>query len=149
MTIIEMEKGYASEIKFLQEITEYEYGLVPFESEEEAAETIRMWVKDFDEVPKTFTGICGAQIMMTLWNTFITPSQEIARQANIEHYDERMKEEHPDWLHFDGYYENGSCLFIDPDDISDMLARNHYDEAHRELIAKALMAYYKTYRQNL
>jgi len=60
-----------------------------------------------------------------------------------------VKAEHPDWLTFDSYYADGSCLFINPDAISEILMRNGYDEAHRELIAKALVAYHKHYLDNI
>ena len=135
----EMKEAFKAELDFLQMITEYESGL-----------SIEGWKNDgYDEFPASFTRIDGPSIVMALWNTFIVPDEETKKAIADEEYDEHFKAEHPDWLAFDNYYPDGSCLFINPDSISDMLQRHNYDSAHRELIIKALAAYNKTYIENL
>ena len=149
MTITEMKEVFAREISYLQELTAYENGLVPFASEEEAAETIRMWAQNMDEVPVAFLRKDGASILVLLWNTFITPDLETARRANRESYIENMKRERPDYLYFDRYYDDGETLMIDPDQLTDELRRLHYDGEHLRVIMDALRAYQKTYSDNL
>lgn len=146
----EMKEAFKAELDFLQMITEYESGLEQLHNMKEAAVNIEGWKNDgYDEFPASFTRIDGPSIVMALWNTFIVPDEETKKAINNEEYDERFKAEHPDWLAFDNYYPDGSCLFINPDSISDMLQQHRYDSAHRELIIKALTAYHKTYMDNL
>lgn len=146
----EMRETFKEELSFLEMLNEYESDIEPIHNMKEAAVNIEGWQRDgYDEFPKSFTRIDGPSIVMALWNTFIAPDEETKKAIRDEEYDEQFKNDHPDWLAFDSYYPNGSCLFINPDAISDLLIRNHYDEAHRELIAKALMAYHKNYQENL
>ena len=146
----EMKETFKAELDFLQMITEYESGLEQLHNMKEAAVSIEGWKNDgYDEFPASFTRIDGPSIVMALWNTFIVPDEETKKAIADEEYDERFKAEHPDWLAFDSYYPDGSCLFINPDSISDMLQQHRYDSAHRELIIKALTAYHKTYMDNL
>lgn len=150
MKYSEMRETFKEELSFLSMITEYESGLEPIHNMKEAAVDIEGWQNDgYDEFPKSFTRIDGPSILMALWNTFIVPDEETKKAISAEEYEDRFKADHPDWLAFDNYYPDGSCLFIDPDSISEMLIQHHYDAAHRELIAKALMAYHKNYQDNL
>ena len=48
----------------------------------------------------------------------------VLQAISAEEYEDQFKADHPDWLAFDNYYPDGSCLFINPDAISDMLIRN-------------------------
>jgi hypothetical protein len=146
----EMKETFKEELSFLSMITEYESGLEQIHNMMEAATNIEGWQNDgYDDFPKSFNRIDGPSILMALWNTFIVPDEETQKAINAEEWEEQTKAEHPDWLAFDSYYPDGSCLFINPDSISDMLLRHNYDEAHRELVAKALMAYHKNYQDNL
>lgn len=146
----EMKETFKEELSFLSMITEYESGLEQIHNMKEAAVNIECWQRDgYDEFPKSFARIDGPSILMALWNTFIVPDEETKKAISAEEYEDRFKADHPDWLAFDNYYPDGSCLFINPDSISEMLIQHHYDAAHRELIAKALMAYHKNYQDNL
>lgn len=146
----EMKETFKDELSFLSMITEYESGLEQIHNMKEAAADIEGWQNDgYDEFPMSFTRIDGPSILMALWNTFIVPDEETKKAISAEEYEDRFKADHPDWLAFDNYYPDGSCLFINPDAISDMLIQHQYDAAHRELIAKALMAYHKNYQDNL
>lgn len=150
MKFSEMKETFKEEMKFLEMITKYETDLEPIHNLKEAQVNIDSWQADgYDEFPASFKRIDGPSILMALWNTFITPDEETKKSIQDEEYEERIKAEHPDWLAFDNYYADGSCLFINPDSISEMLFQYHYDEAHRELIAKALVAYHKNYQDNL
>ena len=150
MKYSEMKETFKEEMDFLSMITEYESGLEPIHNLKEAMVNIEGWQADgYDEFPKSFTRVDGPSILMALWNTFITPDEETKESIRKETWEEQFKADHPDWLAFDNYYPDGSCLFISPDWLSDNLARSGYDESHRELIAKALMAYHKNYQDNL
>lgn len=150
MKYSEMKETFKEELSFLKMITEYEYELEPIHNMKEAAVNIEGWQNDgYDEFPKSFTRIDGPSIVMALWNTFITPDEETKKAIQDEEYDEQFKKDHPDWLAFDNYYPDGSCLFINPESISEMLLRLHYDDAHRDLVTKALTAYHKNYQENL
>jgi len=146
MTTTEISEIFAEEIAFLQDLTAYENGLVPFQNKAEASETISKWLEDGIEVP---CQLQSSSNLMLLWNTFITPDQETARRINRESYIERMKVEHPEWLFFDYYYEDGETLVIDPDQLMSDLKQAHYDIDHRSLIVLALRNYLKTYNENL
>lgn len=150
MKYYEMREVFEKELSFLQMITEYESGLEPLHNLKEAAVDIEGWKNDgYDDFPSSFLTVNGPSILMSLWNTFIVPDEETKKAIKGEERDEQTKAEHPDWLAFDNYYANGSCLFVAPDSISEILLQHHYDEAHRELIAKAIMAYHKSYQDNL
>lgn len=150
MKYSEMKETFKEELEFLKMITEYETGLEQIHNMKEAAVDIEGWQNDgYDEFPKSFARIDGPSILMALWNTFIVPDEETKKAIQAEEWDDQFKADHPDWLAFDSYYPDGSCLFINPDAISEMLIRNQYDAAHLELIAKALMAYHKEYQDNL
>jgi len=150
MKYSEMRETFKAELSFLEMITEYESGLEPIHNMKDAAVNIEGWKNDgWDDFPASFTRIDGPSIVMALWNTFIVPDEETKKAIRHEEYEERFKSEHPDWLAFDNYYPDGSCLFLNPESISDMLQRNKYDEAHRELIIKAITAYHKSYTENI
>jgi len=150
MKYSEMKETFKEELSFLRMITEYESDLEQIHNMKEAAVNIEGWQNDgYDEFPKSFTRIDGPSILMALWNTFIVPDEDTKKAIQSEECEEQFKKDHPDWLAFDSYYPDGSCLFINPDAISEMLVRHNYDAAHRELIAKALMAYHKNYTDNL
>ena len=145
----EMKEMFLEEVTWLEDLTAYERDLVPCSGPEMAKQMIEDWKNDGWDLPEGFLKSNAPALVLALWNEFITPSEEDQKRISQEKYEEDFIRDHPDWMHFDGYYSDGSCLFLDPDAISNMLIRNHYDEEHRELIAKALMAYYKTYQQNL
>lgn len=146
----EMKEVFKEELSFLTSLTEYESGLEQIHNMKEAATDIKGWQScGFDDFPKSFARIDGPSILMALWNTFIVPDEETQKAIKNEEFEEQVKAEHPDWLTFDSYYANGSCLFIDPDAISETLRLKGYDEEHRELVAKALVAYHKHYLENI
>ena len=150
MKYSEMKEAFKEELSFLNMITEYEPDLEPLHNMKEAAVAIEGWQNDgYDEFPKSFTRIDGPSILMALWNTFIAPDEETKKDIQHEEYNEQFKRDHPDWLCFDSYYADGDPLFINPDAISEILSQHRYDTAHRELIAKALVAYHKNYMNNL
>lgn len=114
----------------------------------EALRTMMEWFKDGVEMPDDLT----PEILSYYWNDFLDTKQ--AREAEkiaaeIKAQDDFTRENHPDWLEFPSTYENGSSLWIDPDCFSDDLRKIGYDEKHREIVAKALMAYHKNYQENL
>lgn len=146
----EMRETFKTELSFLEMITEYESGLEPIHNMKEAAVNIEGWQNDgWDDFPSSFTRIDGPSIVMALWNTFIVPDEETKKAIQAEEWDDQFKAEHPDWLAFDSYYADGSSLFINPDSIDELLRQNRYDEAHRNLIVKAIAAYHKNYMENL
>lgn len=146
----EMREMFQEEVTWLEELTAYEQDLEPIKSPFEAIQMIKDWQDEgYDEIPEGFTKQNGFAVLLALWNEFITPNEEAQKRINHERWEEEVKREHPDWMAFDGYYADGSCLFINPDAISQILMTNNYDEAHRELIAKALMAYHKHYQENI
>jgi len=150
MKYSEMKETFQEELNFLKELTEYEYDLEQIHNMKEAMVNIEAWQRDgYDEFPKSFTGVNGPSIVMALWNTFIVPDEETKKAIQNEEYEERFKKEHPDWLAFDNYYSDGSCLFIDPETISFILQQRHYDVEHRELIVKALKAFHQNYMENM
>lgn len=150
MKYYEMREEFQKELNFLQMITEYESDLEPLHNLKEATVDIEGWKNDgYDEFPASFLTVNGPSILMALWNTFIAPDEETQNSIRAEEYDEQFKKDHPECLAFDSYYPDGSCLFINPESISDILLRNNYDEAHRELVVKALKAYYQNYMDNL
>jgi hypothetical protein len=146
MTTAELREAFAEEIDFLQDLTAYEHDLVPFETEKEVAETIHGWMKDGIEFPSKL-GL--GYITMLLWNTFIAPDEETKARIEREEYDQRFKAEHPDWLCFDYYYDNGGFLFIDPEMLDYTLRKDNYDQQHRDIIINALRAYHQSYMDNL
>jgi len=146
----EMKETFKEELNFLKTITEYECDLEQIHNMKEAAIEIKSWQNDgYDDFPKSFTRADGPSIVMALWNTFIVPDDETKKAIHAEEFEDQFKKEHPDCLAFDNYYPDDSCLFIDPDMIYTILRQHHYDEAHCELITKALMAYHKNYQDNL
>ena len=152
MKYYEMREVFQKELNFLQSITEYETDLEPLHNMKEAAVDIEGWKNDgYDDdfFPESFLTANGPSILMSVWNTFITPDEETKKAIADEEYDERFKADHPDWLAFDSYYPSGSTLFIDPESIYDLLRRNNYDEAHRDLIVNAIKAYHQNYMENL
>ena len=151
MKYSEMKDVFKEELTFLGMITEYESDLEQIHNMKEAAVNIEGWQNDgYDEFPKSFTRPDGPSIVMALWNTFIVPDEETKKAIAHEEYMDRFKADHPDWLCFDSYYADGDPLFIDPESLSWVLRNHgHYDDAHCELIAKAVMAYHKNYQENL
>lgn len=149
MKYSEMKETFKEELDFLKMITEWET-VEQIHNLKEAMINIEGWQNDgYDEFPKSFTRADGPSIVMALWNTFIAPDEETKKSIRFEEWEEQTKADHPDWLAFDNYYHDGSCLFIDPEAISFILQQHNYDEAHRELIVKALTAYHKNYQDNL
>ena len=150
MKYSEMKEVFQKELSFLESITEYESGLEQIYNLKDAMTNIAGWQADgYDEFPESFTTVNGPSILMSLWNTFIVPDEETKKAIQNEEYDEQFKADHPDWLAFDSYYPDGSCLFIDPESIDNLLLGHRYDEAHRNLIVKALKEYHKNYMENL
>lgn len=150
MKYSEMKELFQKELSFLEMITEYESDLEQIHNMKEAMVNIEGWQNDgYDEFPESFTRIDGPSILMALWNTFIVPDEETKKAIRDEEYEEQFKKEHPDWLAFDNYYPDGHCLFIDPEMLTWTLEKHRYDEAHRDLIVKALKAYHKSYMKNL
>ena len=150
MTFAEIREAHSTELNFLEQLTAYESGLERFNNVGEAQDNIDAWKEDgWDDFPVRFLAKDGAQILMLLWNTFIVPDDETKKKLAHEEYLENFKKDHPDWLSFDHYYADGDPLFINPDDLSWALRQHHYDNAHCELIAKAVMAYHKNYMENL
>lgn len=146
----EMREMFQEEVSWLEELTAYEQNLEPIKSPFEAIKMIETWqAEGYDEIPEGFTKKNGFAVLLALWNEFITPDEEAQKRIQAERWEEETKREHPDWLAFDSYYEDGHCLFINPDAISQILMVNGYDDAHRELIAKALMAYHRHYQENI
>lgn len=150
MKYSEMREVFQKELSFLEMITEYESGLEQIHNMKEAAIDIEGWQADgYDEFPESFTRDDGPSILMALWNTFIVPDEETKKAVRAEEWEEQTKADHPEWLAFDAYYHDGSCLFIDPETITWILRQHHYDDAHCELVTKALTAYHKNYQENL
>ena len=104
----------------------------------EALRNLMEWYKCGVEIPEDMT----AEILAYYWNDFIE-TKEARKAAEIEAQDNLIAEQHPDCLRFRGAYEDGSSAFFDPDQLTHDLIRTGYDEIHREIIAKALMAYAK------
>ena len=150
MKYSEMKEVFQKELSFLEMITEYETDLEPIHNLKDAMTNIEGWQADgYEEFPESFTTSNGPSILMSIWNTFITPDEETKQSIKNEEYDEQIKKDYPDWLAFDSYYHDGSTLFIDPECVERMLKANSYDEAHRTVILEALKAYHKNYMENL
>ena len=150
MKYCEMKEVFKKELDFLQMITEYETDLEPLHNLKEAMVDIEGWKNDgYDEFPESFLTATGPSVLMALWNTFIVPDEETKEAIRNEEYEEQFKRDHPDWLAFDNYYSDGSCLFFDPESIYCLLRHANYDTAHCELIVKALKAYHQNYMDNL
>ena len=108
----------------------------------EALRNMMEWFKEGVEIPEDMT----PEILSYYWNDAIeTMEAEKAAKAaaEIKAQDDFTRENHPDWLEFPKAYESGASLWIDPDWFSNDLRKLGYDEKHREIIAKALMAYQK------
>lgn len=150
MKYSEMKEVFQKELTFLEMITEYESDLEQIHNMKEAAIDIESWQADgYDEFPESFTRADGPSILMALWNTFIVPDEETKDAIQHERWDDQFKADHPDWLAFDKYYPDDSTLFIDPEMLTWTLKQHHYDDAHCELIIKAITAYHKNYQENL
>lgn len=150
MKYSEMKEVFQKEISFLEMITEYESGLEPISNLMDAAEEIRSWKADgYDEFPESFDTSSGPSILMSVWNTFITPDENTKKAIKDEEWDERTKAEHPDWLAFDYYYQDRSTLFVSTESIEEILRQHNYDSAHCELITAALKAYHQNYMENI
>ena len=104
----------------------------------EALRNMMEWFKDGLEIPEDMT----PEILAYYWNDALE-SIEAEKAAKIKEQDDYTRENHPDWLEFPKAYENGASLWIDPDCFSDDLRKLGYDEKHREIVAKALMAYHR------
>ena len=150
MKYSEMKETFKEELSFLEMITEYESDLEQIHNLKEAMVNIEGWQHDgYDEFPKSFTRVDGPSIVMALWNTFIVPDEKTKKSIRTEEWEDTFKKDHPDWLAFDNYYPDGSCLFIDPVMLTWTLDKHQYDEAHCKLIVEALKAYHKNYQDNL
>lgn len=108
----------------------------------EALRNMMGWFKEGVEIPEDMT----PEILSYYWNDLLETS-EARKAAEIEAKDDQFAAMHPDMLRFRKAYEDGSSCFFGPDQLSHDLQRTGYDEKHREIIAKALMAYYKTCNQ--
>lgn len=109
-------------------------------SPKEALRTMMEWFKDGVEIPDDMT----PEILSYLWNDGLA-NLESARAAQVQAQDDFTRENHPDWLEFPKAYKSGESLWIDPDCFSEDLRKLGYDEKHREIIAKALVTYHKSF----
>lgn len=105
----------------------------------EALHTMMEWFKDGVDIPEDMT----AEILAYYWNDCLE-NEESRKAAEIEAKDDQFEAMHPGMLRFRKAYEDGSSCFFDPDQLSSDLQRTRYDEVHREIIAKALIAYQKS-----
>ena len=104
----------------------------------EALRTMMEWYKDGVEIPEDMS----AEILAYYWNDALE-SMKAEKAAEIKARDDQIAAMHPECLRFKNAYEDGSSAFFDPDQLTNDLIRTGYDEAHREIIAKALVAYAK------
>lgn len=104
----------------------------------EALRTMMEWYKDGVEIPEDMS----AEILAYYWNDTLE-NMKADKAAEIKAKDDQIAAMHPEYLRFRNAYEDGSSAFFDPDQLTHDLIRTGYDEAHREIIAKALTAYAK------
>lgn len=129
---------------FVNEIFEHStVEKVPMNAKE-ALRTLMEWYKCGVNIPEDMT----AEILSYIWNECIENDKE-AKAAGIAAMDEEIAARYPNDLRFRKAYEDGSSAFFDPDQLSMDLQRTGYDEVHREIIAKALMAYQKSCQDNM
>jgi len=127
---------------FVESLMEYPSDeLVPM-TVEEAEVNLAEYRKCGIDIPEQMT----AEILSYIWNTMLQDVEE-EKAAGIQAMDDETAARFPDYLRFRKSYEDGSSAFFDPDQLSADLMRAGYDEVHREIIAKALMAYVKTCNQ--
>ena len=108
----------------------------------EALKTMMEWFKEGVEMPEDLT----PEILAYYWNDALE-SMESKKAMKIQEDDDKIAAMNPDCLRFQKAYEDGTSAFFDPDQLTYDLQRTGYDEVHREIIAKALMAYQKTCNQ--
>lgn len=89
------------------------------------------------------------EIMLAVFNQVAREEIERSKQMKIQEQDDQIAAMNPDCIRFRKAYEDGSSAFFDPDQLTHDLIRTGYDEVHREIIAKALIAYHKNYQDNL
>lgn len=127
---------------FVAEIVEQSSEDLQPMTEKEALRNMMEWFRDGVEIPEDMT----PEILAYYWNEEL---KELAAEkaAKIEAQDDQIATMNPDCLRFRKAYEDGSSAFFDPDQLTHDLIRTGYDETHREIIAKAMMAYLKVYNQ--
>lgn len=138
-----------NEIAFVFDVLEHEdiESLYTIDTLSEAADQSEGYASAWgDELPE---GLTDPETMMMVWNYCIEELRKAAEQKKIQQQDDQIAAMNPDCLRFRNAYEDGSSAFFDPDQLIHDLQRTGYDEIHREIIAKAMMAYHKSYQDNL
>ena len=125
---------------FVTEIMEHSSEELEPMTAKEALRTMMEWFKDGVEIPEDMT----PEILSYYWNDFLE-TRAAREAAKIEAQDDQIAAMNPDCLRFRKAYEDGSSAFFDPDQLIHDLQRTGYDDVHREIIAKALMEYLKSF----
>ena len=138
-----MIEALKEEIAFISSILEHsdEQELVELVTMDEAKQQAADYIYSY--APDIPGSLADPETMMMAWNAAVREEKTIRRHRKIEQEDEENAKRFPDSLRFKAAYEDGSSCFFDPDQLSHDLCRVGYDEVHREIIAKALMAYLK------
>ena len=131
------------EIDFLHGILEYsdDQELVELETMDEARQQSIDYMNDY--APDLPGALMDPENMMMAWNAAVRQEKTLRHKRQLEKQDDEIARMNPDCLRFRAAYEDGTSAFFDPDQLTHDLIRTGYDEVHREIIAKALMAYMK------
>lgn len=140
-----MHDALINEIAFIFDVLEHEdiRSLELINTIDEAKAQVEGYMGDYNEdLPE---GLTDPETMMMVWNYCIEKLRKEAEDRRIQEEDDRFAQLLPNTIRFRKAFEDGSSCFFDPDQLSYDLMRTGYDEIHREIIAKALTAYVKTW----